>query len=203
MSPIQMRKRLEKLIQNEMELALKGKAARIDIKLNNFADQGMVDKILAAAKAGVKIRMLIRGTSTLGAVPEEFRGSIEIVSIVDKFLEHSRMLIFHNDGDELVYLTSADWMVRNLNSRVEMACPVLDQEICREIKDYFNIQFRDNIKARVLDADQQNHYRKDNNPPCRSQEEIYFYLKAKAEAAKNSQNALASTIEPDRTPSLN
>lgn len=203
LSPIQMRKRLEKLIQYEIEFAQKGKAARIDIKLNNFADQGMVDKILAAAKAGVKIRMLIRGTSTLGAVPEEFRDNIEIISIVDKFLEHSRMLIFHNDGDELVYLTSADWMVRNLNSRVEMACPVLDLEICKEIKDYFNIQFRDNVKARVMDADQQNHYHKDNNPPCRSQEEIYFYLKGKAEAAKNSQNALASRVEPERTPSAN
>ncbi|MEP7129367.1 MAG: polyphosphate kinase 1 [Chitinophagales bacterium] len=199
MSPTHMRKRLEKLIQREIELAQKGRAARIDIKLNNFADEGMVAKILEAAKAGVKIRMLIRGTSTLGVLAEDLRPNIEIISIVDKFLEHSRMLIFNNDGDELVYLTSADWMVRNLNSRVEMACPVLDPAINKELKDYFNIQFRDNVKAREMDADQLNHYRKDNNPPYRSQDEIYYYLKEKMELVKLSQQSTEIATEPEST----
>ncbi|MEO6168515.1 MAG: polyphosphate kinase 1 [Chitinophagales bacterium] len=202
MSPIQMRKRLEKLILREIEFAQKGRPARIDIKLNNVADEGMVELIAAAAKAGVQVRMLIRGTCTLAAISDELRSNIQIISIVDKYLEHSRMLIFNNDGQELVYLTSADWMVRNLNSRVEMACPVYDPEICREIIDYFNIQFRDNMKARIMDAGQQNHYKTDNNPPCRSQDEIYYYLKNKLEAARQGQKTAEIAMDSERTSAI-
>ncbi|HUM46013.1 MAG TPA: polyphosphate kinase 1 [Chitinophagales bacterium] len=202
MSPIHMRKRLEKLIHREIEFAQKGRPARIDIKLNNVADEGMVEQIVVAAKAGVQVRMLIRGTCTLGAFSDELRPNIQIVSIVDKYLEHSRMLIFNNDGQELVYLTSADWMVRNLNSRVEMACPVYDPEISREIKDYFNIQFRDNMKARIMDAAQQNHYRTDSHPACRSQDEIYYYLKNKLEAAKQVQKSPEIVIEGERSSAI-
>ena len=141
MSPTYMRKKLEKLINREIEFAQDGKPARIDIKLNNVADLAMVAKVVEAAKAGVKVRMLVRGTCSLYAISEELKSKIEIISIVDRFLEHSRILIFNNGGDEIVYLTSADWMVRNLNSRVEMACPVYDAEIRNELKDYFNLQF--------------------------------------------------------------
>lgn len=128
--------------------------------------------------------MLVRGTCSLYAISEELKSKIEIISIVDRFLEHSRILIFNNGGDEIVYLTSADWMMRNLNSRVEMACPVYDAEIRNELKDYFNLQFRDNVKARVVDANQFNQYKKDQQLPCRSQQEIYNYLKEKIHAAK-------------------
>lgn len=183
MSPTSMRKKLEKLISREIEFAREGKAARIDIKLNNIADQGMLTRLVEAARAGVRIRMLIRGTCTLAPVSELLRANMEIVSIVDKYLEHSRMMIFNNGGDELIYLTSADWMMRNLNSRVEMACPIYDPDIRAELKEYFEIQFRDNVKARILDPEQLNHYRKDHAPPCRSQEEIYTYLQRKAESA--------------------
>ncbi len=184
MSPTQMRKRLEKLINKEIDFAAQGKAAGIDIKLNNVADHDMLQKVAEAAKAGVKVRMIVRSTCTMGSLSDEVRENIEIISIVDKFLEHSRLLIFKNDGDELVYLTSADWMIRNLNSRVEMAFPVFDQGIKRELLDYFNIQFRDNVKARIMDDEQQNSYKKDQNPPFRSQEQIYDYLKEKTEIKK-------------------
>ena len=184
MSPTYMRKKLEKLINREIEFAQDGKPARIDIKLNNVADLAMVAKVVEAAKAGVKVRMLVRGTCSLYAISEELRSKIEIISIVDRFLEHSRILIFNNGGDEIVYLTSADWMMRNLNSRVEMACPVYDAEIRNELKDYFNLQFKDNVKARVVDANQFNQYKKDQQLPCRSQQEIYNYLKEKVLAAK-------------------
>jgi polyphosphate kinase len=184
MSPTYMRKKLEKLINREIEFAQDGKPARIDIKLNNVADLAMVVKVVEAAKAGVKVRMLVRGTCSLYAISEELKSKIEIISIVDRFLEHSRILIFNNGGDEIVYLTSADWMMRNLNSRVEMACPVYDAEIRNELKDYFNLQFRDNVKARVVDANQFNQYKKDQQLPCRSQQEIYNYLKEKIHAAK-------------------
>jgi polyphosphate kinase len=199
LSPTHMRKKLEKLINREMELAQKGRPARIDIKLNNLADQGMINKIVEAAKAGVKIRMLIRGTCSLSSVSEEVKGNIEIVSIIDKYLEHSRMLVFHNDGDEQIYLTSADWMIRNLNSRVEMSCPVFDPQIRRELKDYLEIQFRDNMKSRLIDEDQQNHYKIDDQPPCRSQEEIYLYLKENAESAKQASPTNGGTAEPERS----
>lgn len=184
MSPTYMRKKLEKLINKEIEFAQDGKPARIDIKLNNVADLTMVAKVVEAAKAGVKVRMLVRGTCSLYVISEELKSKIEIISIVDRFLEHSRILIFNNGGDEIVYLTSADWMVRNLNSRVEMACPVYDPEIQSELKDYFNLQFKDNVKARVVDANQFNQYKKDQQLPCRSQQEIYNYLKEKIHAAK-------------------
>ena len=143
--------------------------------------------------------MIIRGTCSIGALPDELKMNIEITSIVDKFLEHSRILIFHNEGDELVYLTSADWMMRNLNSRVEMACPVFDASARKELIDYFNTEFSDNMKARVIDADQLNHYKKDNNPPCRSQEVIYTYLKEKMNRHKSTLYQDQPTAEPERS----
>jgi polyphosphate kinase len=199
LSPTHMRKKLEKLIGREIELAQKGKPAQIDIKLNNLADQGMINKIVEAAKAGVKIRMLIRGTCSLSSVSEEVKKNIEIISIIDKYLEHSRMLVFHNDGDEQIYLTSADWMIRNLNSRVEMSCPVFDPQVRKELKDYLEIQFRDNMKSRVIDEEQQNHYKTDNLQPCRSQEEIYLYLKENSESRERASPVNPGTAEPERS----
>ncbi|MBA2422280.1 MAG: polyphosphate kinase 1 [Chitinophagales bacterium] len=194
MSPTHMRKRLEKLIAREIELAGKGKTAGIDIKLNNVADQDMLQKIAEAAKAGVKVRMIIRGTCTLGTISDEVSENIEIISIVDRFLEHSRLLIFKNDGDNLIYLTSADWMIRNLNSRVEMAFPIFDKGIQKELREYFDIQFRDNVKARIMDDEQQNNYKKNQNPPLRSQEQIYTYLNEKIESKRKA------LIAPDGVP---
>jgi polyphosphate kinase len=109
--------------------------------------------------------------------------NIEAISIVDRFLEHARVFIFHNKGDELMYLSSADWMVRNLNYRVETAFPIFDPSIKKEIRDYINIQLTDNVKARVLDQALTNTYRKNESDlAIRSQIETYYYIKRKLES---------------------
>ncbi|MEO5675786.1 MAG: polyphosphate kinase 1 [Chitinophagales bacterium] len=177
LSPTHMRKKFEKLINREIENVRKGVPGGIDIKLNNLADQSMIEKLIAAAQTGVKIRLMVRGSCSCGSLPDDARPNIEMRSIVDKFLEHSRILIFHNNGEQLVYLTSADWMIRNLDSRVEMAMPILDKSIKTELLDYFEIQWNDNVKARNLDAQLQNLYYRNSLPPLRSQEKIYSYLR--------------------------
>ncbi len=198
MSPTNMRRRWEKLINNEIENAKAGKHARIDIKLNNVADLGMIDKLYEAAKAGVKIRMIVRGACTFAPISEKTLPHLEIKSIVDKYLEHSRILIFENGGNELLYLTSADWMIRNLNSRVEMATPVYDLAIKKELKDYFEMQWHDNVKARIIDHQLLNQYYSNNEIPVRSQEEIYNYLKNRNEEVKSRRLQEAIVAEPIR-----
>jgi polyphosphate kinase len=108
---------------------------------------------------------------------------IRAVSIVDEYLEHARVWIFSNGGDEKMYISSADWMVRNLDHRVEATCPILDPEIRKELKDILTIQMQDNIKARVLDNELKNDYvtPKTGEPLIRSQYETYFYLRNKIE----------------------
>ncbi|MBA3649110.1 MAG: polyphosphate kinase 1 [Chitinophagales bacterium] len=197
-APTYMRKRLEKLIDREIQAAKNGRLARIDIKLNNFADLAMVEKVLEAARAGVTVRMLIRGTCAIGAISDEVKKNIHIISIVDKFLEHSRIFVFYNEGKEAIYISSADWMMRNLNSRVEMALPIYDTNIRKEILEFLDIQFHDNVKARILDDQQQNYYLRNDKPPFRSQEEIYFYLKNKLEKSREIHESVLNkpVIEP-------
>jgi polyphosphate kinase len=199
MSPVTMRKRLEKMIQRETEVALRGRKARIDIKLNNVADTQMIMSLVEAAKAGVQVRMLVRGSCTFAPQSDEVRRNLEIRSIVDKFLEHSRILIFHGEGEENVYLTSADWMIRNLDSRVEMAFPVFDFPIKQELKDYFEIQWRDNQKSRIIDIELRNEYYHNGSDSCRSQEEIYAYLKKRYEDSRRALTAVQPSPEPDRS----
>ena len=199
MSPVTMRKRLERMIIREMENAVKGRQARIDIKLNNVADHDMIALLKRAAEAGVKIRMLIRGACSFAPDSDSVQQNLEIRGIVDKFLEHSRILIFHNEGEESVFLTSADWMIRNLDSRVEMAFPTFDFGIKKELIDYFEIQWRDNVKSRVIDPDLQNHYYRNDQPPCRSQEEIYSYLKNRFEEKRKALIAESLPAEPERS----
>jgi polyphosphate kinase len=184
MAPVQMRKRFEKMIEREKELFEKGKPAGIDIKINNLADHDMIEKLVEAAKAGVPVRVIVRATCSVGLAEENWPSSMQIISILDRFLEHSRFIFFKNGGDELLFLTSADWMIRNLNSRVEMACPVFDPEIVAEFREYFNMQWRDNVKARTLDGQQSNSYRRNNEPAFRSQHEIYQWLKKKSTYAR-------------------
>jgi polyphosphate kinase len=198
MSPVTMRKRLEKMIVREIENVMKGRQGRIDIKLNNVADQQMIALLINAAKAGVKIRMLVRGSCSFAPSSEIVEQNLEIRSIVDKFLEHSRILIFHNEGEENVFLTSADWMIRNLDSRVEMTFPIFDFAIKKELIDYFEIEWRDNVKSREIDPELQNRYYKNDQPPCRSQEEIYLYLKNKFEDRRKALTAETPPAEPER-----
>jgi len=199
MSPVTMRKRLEKMILREIENVVKGRQSRIDVKLNNVADWEMISMLAEAAKAGVRVRMLVRGSCAFAPSSEAVKKNLEIRAIIDKFLEHSRILIFHNEGEENVFLTSADWMIRNLDSRVEMAFPILDFSIKKELIDYFEIQWRDNVKARIIDVHMQNEYYRNDSAPCRSQEEIYSYLKFRFEERKKISAAESPPAEPVRS----
>ena len=130
-----------------------------------------------ASNAGVKIEMIVRGICCLIPGVEGMSEGIKVVSVVDKFLEHSRIYIF-GSKDPKVYISSADWMTRNIDNRVEVSCPIYDEDIKKEIIDTFTICWNDNVKARLLNASQENEYRKDNNPKIRSQFAVYdYYLK--------------------------
>ncbi len=180
-APFQLRSQIEELFNNEIAQARKGKPAHIQIKLNNLADVDLTEKIIEAANAGVKIDMIIRSTCSVIPSTSKHPENLRLVSIVDKLLEHSRILIFHNKGKESVYITSADWMYRNLNTRVEMACPIYDERIKEELKHYFHMQFTDNIKARILNDVQDNVYqRTESISSNRSQLTIENYLREQA-----------------------
>jgi polyphosphate kinase len=157
-APFQLRNRILELFDQEIIQARKGKPAHIRLKLNNLADVELTEKIIEAANAGVKIDMIIRSTCSVIPSISRHPENLRIISIVDKLLEHSRILIFNNKGKELVYITSADWMYRNLNTRVEMACPIFDDRIKGELKKYFDLQFSDNIKGRIINDIQDNRY---------------------------------------------
>lgn len=177
-SPYNMRKHFMQMITTEMKNAKAGKPAFIYIKLNNLVDQGMINHLYSASKIGVDIRLIIRGICSAKIGEKGLSDSMQGISIVDKYLEHSRFLIFGNGGDEQYYITSADWMTRNLDHRVEVACPVYDKDIQNELRTLFDIQWRDNVKARVLDPLQKNNYKADNSVlKTRAQVEYYNYLR--------------------------
>jgi polyphosphate kinase len=174
---------LEHLIDYEIEQAKAGKKAEIILKMNSLQDEAMIEKLYEASQAGVKIELIIRGICSLVPGKEGLSENIKAFSIVDRFLEHARVFIFHHGGDELIYMSSADWMVRNLSHRVETAFPVYDDELRNQIKDFITIQLADNVKARIIDADSTNEYRKDGaDLAIRSQLETYYYIKRQAEA---------------------
>ena len=175
-----LRSELEDLIDAEIKQAKKGNKAEIILKMNSLQDRSMIKKLYAASEAGVKIQMIIRGICCLVPNIEHFSKNIEAISIVDRFLEHARVFIFHNKGDEKIYLSSADWMTRNLSHRIETAFPIYDPKIRSVIKDLIDIQLRDDVKARKLDEDNNNQYRLSTlEIPTRSQLETYFYFKRK------------------------
>ncbi len=173
-----------KLIDNEIENAQAGKEAYIKIKMNSFTSYKMVDKLYEASRAGVKIQLIIRGICCLVPGVQGMSENIEAISIVDKFLEHPRLFIFGNGGDAKIYISSADWMTRNLDFRVEVGCPIYDSDIKQELLDTFDISWRDNQKARVFSEKQDNAYReKDvNETAIRSQFELYEYYQRKLES---------------------
>lgn len=165
------------LIDQEIENAKAGKEAYIKIKMNSFTSYKMVDKLYEASNAGVKIELIIRGICCLIPGVKGMSENIEAISVVDKFLEHTRIFIFGNDGDPKVYISSADWMTRNLDFRVEVGCPIYDPEIKQELLDTFEIAWEDNVKARVFNTEQNNAYRKNDSPKLRSQFAVYEYYK--------------------------
>lgn len=176
-APAQMRKFFFKLINNEIQNAKKGKPAGIIIKLNSLEDRKIINRLYEASSAGVKIKIIVRGICCLIPGISGFSENIEVVSIVDRFLEHARIFIFHNRGEKKYYLSSADWMKRNLSRRIEVAFPVYDKEIQLLLQKLIDLQLSDNVKARFIDKEQKNEYViEENEKKIRSQYEIYNYI---------------------------
>ena len=179
-SPFIMRKRLIGFIKNEIKNAKKGKEASIIVKSNSLFDKELIDTLYNASISGVKIKLIIRGIFSLIPGVEELSENIEAISIVDRFLEHSRVFVFYNNGDEKYYISSGDWMTRNLDRRVEVACPIYDKELQAELKDFLNIQLKDNTKARMLNEARDNRYKKEiGEVPVKTQTDFYKYLEKK------------------------
>ena len=172
-SPFNMRKKFMQLINKEIENAEAGKPAYMILKMNSLVDQEMIRKLYQASAAGVKIKMIIRGICSMVTGLKGYSDNIEVISIVDKFLEHSRIFVFANGGDEKYYLSSADWMFRNLDNRSEVAVPILDRELKLQLKQYLLVQLKDNTKARVVNREQDNKFvAQSNGHRIRSHEEI-------------------------------
>lgn len=176
--PTQMRDTIVAHINTEIIEAKAGRKAHIIIKVNSFSDKEIIKKIYEAAKAGVKIEMIIR--SIYCAVNQKsFTKPIYAISIVDEYLEHARVMYFHNAGEDSIYLSSADWMTRNIDHRIEAAVRIQDKRLKTELLDILKIQLKGNVKTRILDNNLSNDYVENNKPPYRSQIEIYKYLKKK------------------------
>ncbi|MCS0024402.1 polyphosphate kinase 1 [Vibrio antiquarius] len=191
-SPRNSRTQIYRLIDNEIANAKLGKKAALTIKVNNLVDKGIVNKLYGASTAGVKINMIIRGMCSLVPGIEGISDNIRIISIVDRFLEHPRVVITHNDGDPQVYISSADWMTRNIDHRIEVAAPVRDPRLKQRIIDITNIHFTDTVKARFIDKEMSNAYvPRGNRKKVRSQIAIYDYLK-NIEKQTRKQNSDAS-----------
>tara|TARA_Y100001956_G_C4127302_1_gene190962 strand:- start:2624 stop:4741 length:2118 start_codon:yes stop_codon:yes gene_type:complete len=187
-SPRNSRKQLYRLIDNEIANAKVGKKASITLKVNNLVDKGLINKLYGASALGVEIKMIIRGMCSLVPGVEGVSDNIKIISIVDRFLEHPRVLITHNDGDPQVYISSADWMTRNIDHRIEVTAPVRDQRLKQRIIDIINIHFTDTVKARWIDKEMSNTYvPRGNRKKLRSQIAIYDYLKHVEKQTKNQK----------------
>ncbi|OSZ79320.1 polyphosphate kinase 1 [Chitinophagaceae bacterium IBVUCB1] len=180
-APTNMRKFFGDMIAKEIKAAKKGKPASIIIKSNSLVDQVLISKLYDAAKAGVDVKLIIRGSCCAYTENKAFKQPVKALSIIDEYLEHARVFVFHNEGAPKVYISSADWMVRNLDHRIEAACPVYDADIQKELIDILNIQLAENVKGRILDNEQRNIYiqRKKGEPAVRSQVAIYGYLRNK------------------------
>jgi polyphosphate kinase len=185
-SPFGMRNKLVMLIENEIKNAKAGKEAYISIKINNLTDEQIISKLYKASNAGVRIRLIVRGMLSLIPGLKGTSENIEAISIVDRFLEHSRFMIFCNNGNELVFITSADIMPRNLDRRIEVTCPVFDAEIRKQITDVFEIQWHDNVKARLFDETQSNSLVRSERNPLRSQTEVHHYISKISESLPES-----------------
>ena len=180
-SPHYTRSRFNKLIDREIMNASEGKEAFMKLKMNSLSDFEMIDKLYSASNAGVKIQLEVRGICSLVPGIPGMSENIEAISIVDNYLEHSRLYIFGNDGDPEVYISSADFMTRNLDARVEVTCPIYDPEIKQELIDNFDLGWKGNVKARYHSENMDNKYRvrKDNEPIFRAQLETYKYYQNK------------------------
>lgn len=174
-SPYNTKKFFKSLIKNEIKNAKRGKDAFIKIKLNNITNYEMVEELYKAAEEGVKIYLVVRGICCLIPNQKNTHNNIELISIVDKFLEHTRMFIFCNNGKNKTYISSADWMTRNLDNRVEVTIPIEDEKISNQLNDIFSIYWNDNQKSRYVNSENNNEYRKNELGIIRSQSQVYNY----------------------------
>ena len=179
-APFHMRNFFLKLLNEEIKNAKAGKEAWTILKLNNLVDLKIIKKLCEASQAGVKIQLIIRGICVLVPGVKGQSENIEAISIVDKFLEHSRVLVFANNGNAKYFISSADWMIRNFDHRIEVACPINNREIQRELLTMLQIQLKDNTKSRLISNTQPNQYRHHHETlRFKSQEETYLYFKNK------------------------
>ena len=172
-SPQFMRRKIYTLIDEEIRNAKAGREAWIILKINNLVDIDVIQKLYQASQAGVSIRMVVRGVCSLIPGVHGMSENIRAVSIVGRYLEHARIFVFCNGGAERYYISSADWMTRNLDARIEVASPIYDHNLQKELKYILETQLHDNVKARIIDAGQDNRYKRDNNPPLISQSALY------------------------------
>lgn len=178
-APFNLRSKLNTLINREIRHAKAGKKAEIFLKLNNLVDEEVIEKLYAASKAGVKIRMIVRGICSLVPGMPGYSENIEAISIVDKFLEHTRIFVFHNDGKPELFIGSADLMTRNLDHRIEVVLPILDDKIKKQLLQIMELQWKDNVKARVFNETQSNVFKQKagGERTLRSQDAIYDFWK--------------------------
>jgi polyphosphate kinase len=178
-APFNLRSQLIHFIKKEIEHAKKGLKSGIFLKLNSLADEEIIQHLYDASKAGVKIKIIVRGICCLIPAQKNLSENIEVISIIDKFLEHARVYMFENAGNERIYISSADMMIRNLDMRVEVAGPIINPKIKSELKKILDMQWKDNSKARIINESQNNIYKKARGSSHRSQFETYQYLKDK------------------------
>ena len=181
-SPHYTKTKLFNLIDNEILNANSGKPAYIKLKMNSISNNDMINKLYEASRVGVKIQMIVRGVCCLIPGVNGMSENIEVISIVDKFLEHTRLFVFANNDDPKIYISSADWMTRNIHTRVEVTCPIYDENIKKELLDLFDICWNDNVKARVINETQDNNYLKNDKKKIRAQFETYNYYLKKLES---------------------
>lgn len=181
-APGHMRDYFLQCIDTEIRAARNGHFAEIKIKLNSLVDKKLIEKLYEAATEGVRVHLIVRGVCCAVTRHSSYKRPIHAISIIDEYLEHARVFIFHNRGTPRVFISSADWMVRNLDHRIEVACPITPRKLKKELIDIINLQLSENVKGRVLDNDQKNHYvrQRGNLPAVRTQRAIYHYLSEKA-----------------------
>lgn len=185
------------LIDKEIANASDGKKSEIILKMNSIQDQEMIEKLYEASQAGVKVKMVVRGICSIVPGIKKISDNIEVISIVDRFLEHARIFVFSNNGNTKIYLSSADWMVRNLHRRIETMFPIYDEKIKEMILDLLRIQLNDNVKARFLHPNKNNEYKRNSTDlAIRSQIESYYYIKRTTDEkpSNNGKIKVASSV---------
>lgn len=174
--PFGLRAQLLRMIQKEIRLAQKGKPASIILKMNSLSDEELIAGLTEAAKAGVALTLIVRGIFCMLTENKKFTAPVKAISIVDEYLEHARIFIFNNGGNERVFISSADWMVRNIDHRIEVTCPIFNNDIKKVLKTILDIQSNANVKARILNNELTNEYVRSTGKTVRAQIEVYNYL---------------------------